>query len=389
MHLRQATSQDLDAVYGIILDGKAALAQLGIDQWQGGSPTREMIQEDIVSGWCYVAEHEGTLLATMAYVTSGEADYDRVISGSWVLDLDNVPEDGKADYAVVHRVAASAQARGTGAGRFLLTQACRMAQEQGLKSVRVDTHEGNVVMRNLLPKCGYAECCEIDITAPLEPTKKRIGFERVIGDGLPDGQPQESLLDGQSKGELSAGQPWGGEPVCEDGLSTCEVESWNLTRETDLKYMSRALELAKQAADQGEVPIGAVVVCQGQVVAEGFNLRETLQDPSAHAEFHAMVAAAKELERWRLTGCTVYVTVEPCIMCAGLMHQARIDRCVYGAPDAKAGALGTLYSVHADARLNHTFQVTAGVMEEECAQVIKDFFARKRAEKGMPGRKLP
>ena len=102
----------------------------------------------------------------------------------------------------------------------------------------------------------------------------------------------------------------------------------------------------------------------------------------------AMLQAAKELNAWRLSDCTVYVTHEPCIMCAGLMHQARIRRCVYGAHDPKAGALGTLYQINADERLNHNFEVTPGVLQSECAQILKDFFARRRKEKGMSGRKV-
>lgn len=93
-----------------------------------------------------------------------------------------------------------------------------------------------------------------------------------------------------------------------------------------------------------------------------------------------MLAASQELDAWRLTGCTVYVTLEPCLMCAGLMHQARVDRCVYGASDPKAGALGTLYRVHADERLNHTFEATPGVLEEECATLLRDFFAARRGK---------
>ena len=152
--------------------------------------------------------------------------------------------------------------------------------------------------------------------------------------------------------------------------------------------MRAAMEQARLAGEEGEVPIGAVVVCQGEIIAEGRNHRETDQDPSAHAEFSAIMQASRELERWRLPDCTVYVTLEPCVMCAGLMHQARIGRCVYGAPDPKAGALGTLYSVHADERLNHNFQVASGVLQRECAQILKDFFARRRKEKGMSGRKI-
>ena len=147
----------------------------------------------------------------------------------------------------------------------------------------------------------------------------------------------------------------------------------------DETYMAIALEEARLAFDEGEVPIGAVVVCDGEVVARAHNRRETDADPSAHAEFAAMVAASQALERWRLTGCTVYVTLEPCLMCAGLMINSRIDRCVYGAPDPKGGALGTLYDVSHDPRLNHEFEVTAGVCADECAELLRTFFRARRA----------
>lgn len=161
----------------------------------------------------------------------------------------------------------------------------------------------------------------------------------------------------------------------------------------DEEYMRMALEEAQRAADLGEVPIGAVVVYQPidkgtrrplaepRVIARACNVRETQQDPAGHAEFVAMKQAAAELGVWRLTGCTVYVTLEPCIMCAGLMHQARIDRCVYGAPDPKAGALGTLYSINSDKRLNHTFEVVPGVLADECAGILKRFFADRRKKR--------
>lgn len=145
--------------------------------------------------------------------------------------------------------------------------------------------------------------------------------------------------------------------------------------------MRQALDEARAAAAEGEVPIGAVVVCEGRVVAHAHNRRELDHDPSAHAEFRAMVQAAQALGRWRLTGCTVYVTVEPCLMCAGLMVNARIDRCVYGAPDPKGGALGTLYDVSHDPRLNHEFEVVPGVLADECGQVMRDFFRVRRAER--------
>lgn len=149
--------------------------------------------------------------------------------------------------------------------------------------------------------------------------------------------------------------------------------------ERDRAFMAIALEEARAAAGEGEVPIGAVVVCDGEVVARAHNRRETDRDPSAHAEFSAMCQAARALDRWRLTGCTVYVTLEPCLMCAGLMVNARVDRCVYGAADPKGGAVGTLFDVSHDERLNHEFQVSSGVCQEECAQVLRDFFRERRA----------
>lgn len=149
-------------------------------------------------------------------------------------------------------------------------------------------------------------------------------------------------------------------------------------RASDERYMALALEEARLAAQEGEVPIGAVVVCDGAVVARAHNRRETDADPSAHAEFLAMVQASRALGRWRLTGCTVYVTVEPCLMCAGLMVNARIDRCVYGAPDPKGGAVGTLFDVSDDPRLNHAFLVTSGVLREQCAEELRTFFRARR-----------
>ena len=156
----------------------------------------------------------------------------------------------------------------------------------------------------------------------------------------------------------------------------------------DERFMREALAEARLAADEGEVPIGAVVVHDGRIVARAHNRRELDEDPSAHAEFAAMVAAAKALGRWRLFGCTVYVTLEPCLMCAGLMVNARIDRCVYGAADPKGGAVGTLYDISADARLNHAFEVTPGVLKHECTEVLQQFFANLRAEKRSDAPKL-
>ena len=159
------------------------------------------------------------------------------------------------------------------------------------------------------------------------------------------------------------------------------VESNGVAEKDDERYMRLALEEAEAAAAEGEVPIGAVVVCDGEVVARAHNRRETDADPSAHAEFAAMVAAARALGRWRLTGCTVYVTLEPCLMCAGLMANARVGRCVYGAADPKGGAVGTLYDVSHDERLNHEFEVTSGVLADEAATMLRDFFRARRAKR--------
>lgn len=166
----------------------------------------------------------------------------------------------------------------------------------------------------------------------------------------------------------------------------------------DERFMRMALEEARAAAAEGEVPIGSVVVLRGavdfnprepyaregfepRVIARGHNRRELDGDPSAHAEFLAMRRAAETLGRWRLVGCTVYVTVEPCLMCAGLMVNSRIDRCVFGGADPKGGALGSLYDVSHDPRLNHEFGVTGGVLADECAQAMRDFFRARRKRK--------
>ena len=152
--------------------------------------------------------------------------------------------------------------------------------------------------------------------------------------------------------------------------------------EIDEKFMRDALAEARAAAAVGEVPIGAVVVRAGEIVARAHNRRELDQDPSAHAEFAALCAAARSLGRWRLSDCTVYVTLEPCCMCAGLMVNARVGRCVYGAADAKAGALGSLYDLNADSRLNHRFNVHAGVLADECREVLSGYFSGLRGADG-------
>lgn len=151
----------------------------------------------------------------------------------------------------------------------------------------------------------------------------------------------------------------------------------------DETYMAMALAEAQRAEAIGEVPIGAVVVSGGAVVASAGNRREIDHDPAGHAELLAIREAASKLGRWRLSDCTVYVTLEPCPMCAGLMHQARIARCVFAAADPKAGALGTLYDLSDDVRLNHRFDVTRGVLAEESALLLREFFRRLRSKEEM------
>jgi len=146
----------------------------------------------------------------------------------------------------------------------------------------------------------------------------------------------------------------------------------------DEKWMEEALVEAAKAADIGEVPIGAVIVKDGVIVGRGHNLRETCKDPTLHAEMIAIREAARSLGGWRLSGCTLYVTIEPCPMCAGAILMARIDRTVYGAADPKAGCAGTLYDLLGDQRFNHRAKVTAGVMEAECRGIIQDFFRNRR-----------
>jgi tRNA(adenine34) deaminase len=147
---------------------------------------------------------------------------------------------------------------------------------------------------------------------------------------------------------------------------------------TDEEFMAEALAEARAAAAEGEVPIGAVVVGDGRIVGRGRNARETRRDPTAHAEVLALQEAARALGRWRLSGATVYATLEPCPMCAGALVNARVDRLVYAVPDPKAGAAGTLFDVVRDERLNHRMEVTAGVLGRECGALLTEFFRAKR-----------
>ena len=151
----------------------------------------------------------------------------------------------------------------------------------------------------------------------------------------------------------------------------------------DERFMRRALELASAAAEMGETPVGAVVVRTetGDVLAEAHNLRESENDPAGHAELLAMRAAAKAIGDWRLSDCTLYVTLEPCPMCAGMIVQARVGRVVYGAKDPKAGAVDSLYRICSDERLNHRIEPVGGVLAEESSALLKQFFRGLRAKR--------
>jgi len=147
----------------------------------------------------------------------------------------------------------------------------------------------------------------------------------------------------------------------------------------DERFMRQALTEAQAADAEDEVPVGAVVLHQGRIVARGHNQCRRLTDPTAHAEMVALTAAAAFLGDWRLNGCTLYVTLEPCAMCAGAMVLARIDRLVFGPEDPKAGACGSLYTITTDPRSNHQVAVTRGVLEDECSLILQEFFRRQRA----------
>jgi len=142
--------------------------------------------------------------------------------------------------------------------------------------------------------------------------------------------------------------------------------------------MEEAIEEAIKAAREGEVPIGAVVVFNNQIIAKAHNLRETIGDPTAHAEILALREASRLKRHWRLLGTTLYTTLEPCPMCAGAMVMARIDRLVFGAFDPKTGAAGSLMNIVQDPRLNHRLEVTSGIKEAECRELLKEFFKERR-----------
>ncbi|MFB0524107.1 MAG: tRNA adenosine(34) deaminase TadA [Phycisphaerae bacterium] len=151
-------------------------------------------------------------------------------------------------------------------------------------------------------------------------------------------------------------------------------------QQKDERYIRLAIEQAKIAEENGDVPIGAVIVYQDQIIGKAYNQREQLKDPTAHAEIIALTQAASFLESWRLNGCTMYVTLEPCPMCAGALVLARMDRLVYGCDDPKAGACGSLYNIVTDGRLNHRLKVTSGVLQEQCREQLQQFFEKRRIE---------
>lgn len=151
-----------------------------------------------------------------------------------------------------------------------------------------------------------------------------------------------------------------------------------MTQERDEAFMREALAEARLAEAKGEVPVGAVVVINDEIIARGHNLRQTTQDPTAHAELVAVREAAATIGSWRLIGATVYVTLEPCPMCAGMLVNSRVARVVWGCDDPKAGATKTLYTIGSDPRLNHRYECVAGVLADECASALREFFGRLR-----------
>jgi tRNA(adenine34) deaminase len=153
-----------------------------------------------------------------------------------------------------------------------------------------------------------------------------------------------------------------------------------MLNKSDKELMQIAIKEAQIAEENGDVPIGAVIVYQNQIIGKAYNQREQLQDPTAHAEIIALTQAAAFLESWRLHGCSMYVTLEPCPMCAGALVLARIDRLVYGCDDPKTGAIKSLYNIVTDERLNHIIDVTSGVLAEECSSLLQQFFRRRRFE---------
>lgn len=147
----------------------------------------------------------------------------------------------------------------------------------------------------------------------------------------------------------------------------------------DIYFMKQALNVAEQAVSKGEVPVAAVCVMEGKIIGSAHNQRESLKDPTAHAEIIAIRQASAHLNSWRLTDCTLFVTLEPCLMCAGAILNSRIARVVFGSYDSKAGALGSLYNVGSDPRLNHEFSINGGVLEDFSSKLLAEFFEMLRS----------
>ncbi len=151
-----------------------------------------------------------------------------------------------------------------------------------------------------------------------------------------------------------------------------------MTLSSDENRIQRALLLAQRAAEEGEVPVGAIIVFENEIIGEGWNRPISSHDPSSHAEINAMRAAALHLANYRLSGAELYVTLEPCVMCAGAIVHARLSRVIYGAHDPRAGAAGSVFEVLPTDKLNHRVEVNAGIMEEECAALLQSFFRQRR-----------
>jgi tRNA(adenine34) deaminase len=157
------------------------------------------------------------------------------------------------------------------------------------------------------------------------------------------------------------------------------MELFELDRiQFDERFMTQALNDAHKAYQDDEVPVGCVIVHDGLIIGRGYNRTEGLQDSTAHAEILAITAASEHLQTWRLSGCTVYSTLEPCAMCAGALVLARVDRLVFGARDPKFGACGSIFNIIHEPRLNHQIALSMGVLEDDCAKIMQDFFRKKR-----------
>lgn len=148
-----------------------------------------------------------------------------------------------------------------------------------------------------------------------------------------------------------------------------------------IKFMKEALKEAQKSYKKEEIPVGAIIVKDGKIIARGHNLKETKTDPTKHAEIIAIQKACKKLQTWRLTGCTMYVTLEPCSMCAGSLIQSRFDKVVIGTMDEKTGACGSVLNLLADYKFNHIVQIETGIMQEECKTILQQFFKELRARK--------